>query len=69
MINLSISKIKEFIKINKNEILLFICIFFITAISFGIGVLVAPEINEKYLKIESCSPNLSKYLDKIINNN
>jgi len=64
---LSTSKIVEFIKANKNEILIFMCVFLIAILSFGLGLLMALKINQESIKIESCSPNVSQNLDQLIN--
>lgn len=67
MIKLSIFKIKDFIKTNQSEILLFVCVFLIAAISFGLGLLTAPKINKEPIKIESCAPDVSQNLNQLIN--
>lgn len=65
--NLSILKYKQFIKEKQNDILLFIFVFLIAVISFGLGLLITPKLKQKTIKIESCTPNVSQKLDQLLN--
>lgn len=47
--------IKEWIAARKNAIAVFIALFFVSSLSFGIGYLMAKETNRAPIVIEKCS--------------
>lgn len=47
--------LKEWIKAHAREIVLFLVLFFIASLSFGLGYLFAQETNRAPIVIEKCS--------------
>ena len=50
--------IQEWIKENKKDIFLFILIFLISSLSFGLGYLMNREFNHSSIVIEKCAESL-----------
>lgn len=52
-------QIKEWVIDHKRDIILFLLIFLISSLSFGLGYLVNREFNRSPIMIEKCSDNTS----------
>ena len=49
------NQLKEWLTIHKRDIILFLLIFLISSLSFGLGYLVNREFNHAPIMIEKCS--------------
>lgn len=56
-----LSKISDFVKLNKNDIILFIGVILISLLSFAIGYIIAKEESKEPLQFEAIN-EVSDYL-------